>query len=267
MILEFAALSRLTGDDIFEEKAHKAMDVLWNQRHRQSDLMGNVININTGDWIRKESGVGAGIDSYYEYCLKAYILLGDYNYLYRFNRHYEGVMKYINQHPGFLLDVHMHRPHSQAKNFMDSLLAFWPGLQVLKGDLKPAIKTHEVLYQVIQKHAFLPEAFNTDFTVHWPHHPLRPEFIESTYFLHQATGDDHYLEVGRDLLNKLQNHTRVPCGYAAVNDVRTKVKEDRMDSFVLTETFKYLFLLFSKKEELGKLGVTPFQISSSTSFS
>lgn len=36
------------------------MDYLWNQRHRQSNLMGNVININTGDWIRKEAGVGAG---------------------------------------------------------------------------------------------------------------------------------------------------------------------------------------------------------------
>ena len=33
-----------------------------------------------------ESGVGAGIDSYYEYVLKAYILLGDDNYLDRFNK-------------------------------------------------------------------------------------------------------------------------------------------------------------------------------------
>ena len=33
-----------------------------------------------------ESGVGAGIDSYYEYVLKAYILLGDDTYLERFNK-------------------------------------------------------------------------------------------------------------------------------------------------------------------------------------
>ena len=33
-----------------------------------------------------ESGVGAGIDSYYEYLLKAYILLGDETYLDRFNK-------------------------------------------------------------------------------------------------------------------------------------------------------------------------------------
>ena len=33
-----------------------------------------------------DSGVGAGIDSYYEYCLKAYILFGDQTYLQRFNK-------------------------------------------------------------------------------------------------------------------------------------------------------------------------------------
>ena len=33
-----------------------------------------------------DSGVGAGIDSYYEYCLKAYVLLGKKDYLTRFNK-------------------------------------------------------------------------------------------------------------------------------------------------------------------------------------
>ena len=33
-----------------------------------------------------DSGVGAGIDSYYEYCLKAYILLGDETYRDKFNK-------------------------------------------------------------------------------------------------------------------------------------------------------------------------------------
>lgn len=35
--------------------------------------------------IVPDSGVGAGIDSYYEYLLKAYILLGDDLFLQRFN--------------------------------------------------------------------------------------------------------------------------------------------------------------------------------------
>lgn len=39
-------------------------------------------------------------------------------------------------------------------------------------------------------------------------------------------------------------------GYAAVKDVRTSQHEDQMDSFVLSETFKYLYLLFSHPEDL-----------------
>lgn len=249
MILEFAALSRLTGEPIFEEKARAAMDYLWQQRHRSSDLMGTVLNIHNGDWVRRDSGVGAGIDSYYEYCLKAYILLGDDLYLERFNKHYTAVMKYISNGP-MLVDVHMHRPNTNSRNFMDALLAFWPGLQVLKGDIKPAIETHEMLYQVMQRHNFLPEAFTTDFQVHWGQHPLRPEFVESTYFLYKATRDPYYLEAGRRVVDSLQKHARVPCGFAAVKDVRTGKHEDRMDSFVLAETFKYLYLLFASPEDI-----------------
>ena len=40
------------------------------------------------------------------------------------------------------------------------------------------------------------------------------------------------------------------CGYASIKDVRTMQKEDRMDSFVLAETFKYLYLLFSEDSDL-----------------
>ncbi|XP_060068085.1 ER degradation-enhancing alpha-mannosidase-like protein 3 [Ylistrum balloti] len=248
MVLEFAALSRLSGEPVFEEKAHKAMDYLWQQRHRTSDLVGTVINIHSGDWIRRESGVGAGIDSYYEYVLKAYILLGDDTYLQRFNKHYDAIMKYISQGPMFV-DVHMHKPQSISRHFMDSLLAFWPGLQVLKGDIKPAMETHEMLYQIMQRHNFLPEAFTTDFRVHWGHHPLRPEFVESTYFLHKATGDPHYLNVGKEVINNLNTYARVDCGFAAIKDVTTGVHEDQMDSYVLAETFKYLYLMFSDKSE------------------
>lgn len=37
---------------------------------------------------------------------------------------------------------------------------------------------------------------------------------------------------------------RVACGFASLQDVETGRLEDRMDSFFLTETLKYLYLLF-----------------------
>ncbi|MEQ2278746.1 ER degradation-enhancing alpha-mannosidase-like protein 3 [Ameca splendens] len=249
MILEFAALSRLSGESVFEEHARKALDVLWERRQRGSDLVGTVINIHNGEWVRKDSGVGAGIDSYYEYLMKAYILLGDNTFLQRFNIHYSAIMKFISQ-PPLLLNVHMHNPTVSVRSWMDSLLAFFPGLQVLTGDLKPAIETHEMLYQVTKQHKFLPEAFTTEFRVHWGQHLLRPEFAESTYYLYKATGDPYYLRVGQSIVEKLNAFARVPCGFAAVQDVRTGTHEDRMDSFFLAEMFKYLYLLFSEKSQL-----------------
>jgi mannosidase alpha-like ER degradation enhancer 3 len=248
-ILEFAALSRLTGNAAYETKARRSMEAIWMARHRGHDLVGTTIDINNGQWTRKDSGVGAGIDSYYEYCLKYYILLGDTEYLHRFSKHYAAIKKYISNGP-LLVDVNMASPNKMARSFMDSLLAFWPGLQVLWGDIGAAIHTHDMLYHVTQRHNFLPEAFTLDFKVHWGQHPLRPEFIESTYFLYMATGDPYYLDVGKTVIDNLNEHARVYCGFAGIKDVKLNTHEDRMDSFVLAETFKYLYLLFSEEEDL-----------------
>ena len=107
-------------------------------------------------------------------------------------------------------------------------------------------------------HFLLLKAFTTEFRVHWGQHPLRPEFAESTYYLYkvtretnhvsgrttlqtgvfpktappflplfQATGDPYYLRVGQSIAEKLNAHARVPCGFAAVHDVRTGTHEDR----------------------------------------
>ena len=44
-------------------------------------------------------------------------------------QHYSAIMKYISQ-PPLLLNVHMHNPTVSVRSWMDSLLAFFPGLQV-----------------------------------------------------------------------------------------------------------------------------------------
>ncbi|XP_076822172.1 ER degradation-enhancing alpha-mannosidase-like protein 3 [Clavelina lepadiformis] len=248
MILEMAALSRYTGDPIYETRARAAMDYLWSRRQRSSDLMGTVLNVENGNWVRKESGIGAGIDSYYEYLLKAYIFLGDETFLERFNTHYQAIKQYCAQGP-LVVDVLMHKPTTSARNFVDALSAFWPGLQVLKGDVKSAIETHELLYQVFTRHTFLPEAFTTNFDIHWGQYPLRPEFAESTYLLYKATKDPYYLEVGKTIIENLEKKARVKCGFAGIKDVRTFTHEDRMDSYFLAEMFKYLYLLFAPESE------------------
>lgn len=67
---------------------------------------------------------------------------------------------------------------------------------------------------------------------------------ESSLALYRATGSTKYLKAGQDILRALQENSRVACGFASVGDVRTGETDDRMDSFFIAETLKYLFLLF-----------------------
>ncbi|TMS38887.1 hypothetical protein L596_005513 [Steinernema carpocapsae] len=83
-------------------------------------------------------------------------------------------------------------------------------------------------------------------------YPLRPEFVESTYLLYRATKSPFYLHVGREIMDSLNTYSRVRCGYATVHDVVDKTLEDRMESFFLSETSKYLYLLFDENNPVNK---------------
>uniref|UniRef100_A0AC35UFL3 Alpha-1,2-Mannosidase n=1 Tax=Rhabditophanes sp. KR3021 TaxID=114890 RepID=A0AC35UFL3_9BILA len=249
MILEFTALSRLTSNDVYEKAAKKTMDFLWAQRNLESDLMGTTLEIHHGEWIRKDSGIGAGLDSYFEYLFKTYLLFGDEQYLQRFNKHYKAIMTQINKGPLYI-DIDM-RTGSSVKGWMDSLSAFWPTIQVLKGDLKAAIEMHELYNLVMKRHKMIPEAFTFDMNIHWGQSLIRPEMIESTYFLYKATKDEHYLEVAEMLVKNINKYHRVKCGYASIKDVRNiNVHEDSMESFFLAETVKYLYMIFAEPGDM-----------------
>lgn len=73
-LVEFGALSRLTGDPIFEEKAMRAVHAMHRTRSKL-DLIGNHINTTSGQWTAIESSIGAGVDSYFEYLVKGSMLL------------------------------------------------------------------------------------------------------------------------------------------------------------------------------------------------
>jgi ER degradation enhancer, mannosidase alpha-like 2 len=69
LILELGTLSRLTGDPKYEEAAAAALAGLFRRRSPLG-LVGNTLNVDTGQWVRRDSGAGAGVDSFYEYLLK-----------------------------------------------------------------------------------------------------------------------------------------------------------------------------------------------------
>ncbi|XP_068714333.1 ER degradation-enhancing alpha-mannosidase-like protein 1 isoform X1 [Montipora foliosa] len=262
VLLEFGILSRLLGDPTFENLARKAVTSLWRQRSRETGLLGNVINVETGEWSGKMSGLGAGMDSFYEYLLKGYIMFGDPDDLKRFNDIYRAINKYLrrgrlkcNQGNGSTpLYVNVHMDNGQTANtWIDALSASFAGVQVLKGDITEAICTHALYYAIWKKYEAMPERFNWQIKqseVHFS--PLRPELVESTYLLHQATHHPFYLHVGREIIRDIEKHSKVKCGYATLHSVKDKTQEDRMESFFLSETCKYLYLLFDIENHVNR---------------
>merc|ERR1711879_107829 len=83
-------------------------------------------------------------------------------------------------------------------------------------------------------------------------YPLRPEFIESTYYLYRATKSPLYLNIGEQLIDILETRAKSNCGYATIHDVTNHSLEDRQESFFLSETLKYLYLLFDENNFLHK---------------
>lgn len=76
LLLELGILARLAKNIRYDNVARASSYALWERRNTNTDLLGNVINIQTGEWKGILSGVGAGIDSFYEYLLKSYIIFG-----------------------------------------------------------------------------------------------------------------------------------------------------------------------------------------------
>lgn len=109
------------------------------------------------------------------------------------------------------------------------------------------MKTLHNYHQVWLQYGFTPEFYNipqTEAGTNRENYPLRPELIESVMYLYRATGDPYLIQIGVDILRSLQHSAKTPCGYATIKDVRDHRKEDRMESFFLAETTKYLYLLF-----------------------
>ncbi|TFK75988.1 alpha mannosidase-like protein [Pluteus cervinus] len=251
LILEFGTLSRFTGDKRFEKAAYRAFFGLWN---RKSDigLVGNTINTWTGTWTSPETtGIGAGIDSFYEYALKWYILSGEVEFLDVWDDAYAAIMRYSRSAEGYWYRTVNMNSGDTAYNTVDSLSAFWPGLQVLAGDVQSAIKLHMLYYNLWRAHSGLPEVYDTNYKKATSfQYPLRPELVESTWYLYRATRDPFYLDVGERILFDITTRAKVDCGLAGIQDLRTNKRDDRMESFALSETLKYLYLLFDEDNAL-----------------
>ncbi|KAI1436024.1 glycoside hydrolase [Xylaria sp. CBS 124048] len=86
--------------------------------------------------------------------------------------------------------------------------------------------------------------------VHDRRYQLRPEAIESVFYMYRLTGDSAWMDKAWAMFTAIEKFTRTPYASAALDDITlsTPNQIDSMESFWLAETLKYFYLVFGDWE-------------------
>jgi len=252
LLIEYGTLSKLTNKPIFYEKAKRAL-VETYKRRSPLGLVGRAINVETGKWTNTDSYVGSEIDSYYEYLLKCAILFDDADCWRMWRESISAINKYLaDERRGELwyghVDMNIGKRTATTYGALD---AFFPAILALSGDLQRAKRLQDSGFKMWQVHGIEPEELDyATMKVTDAGYPLRPEIVESTYYLYHYTRDPKYLAMGKTMFDDFVKYCRTDDAYAGLKSVVTKEKTDYMHSFLFAETLKYFYLLFAPENTL-----------------
>ncbi len=243
--LEFRLLSRITGDPRYAKAAERAQDGVYDRRSKIG-LVGTILDVNTGKWLDPASHIGGRIDSYYEYLLKSWLLFGDAHDHEMWTTSVDALNRYVadSTSTGLWYGVANMDTGRRMRTTFGALQAYFPAELALSGDLPRAESLMSSVYSMWTRYGIEPESFDyVTGKILDPGYDLRPEALESAYYLFMLTGNERYREMGRDIFHRIVAATRVPDGFTWLTDIRTKKKGDGMPSFFLAETLKYAYLI------------------------
>ncbi|VDP55615.1 unnamed protein product [Schistosoma mattheei] len=245
--------TNIRGDPRYEAVATRALKAMWKYRSSLG-LLGNHIDVITGSWTARDATIGSGVDSYFEYLVKGAALFRLPELDSMFREYRLAIEKHI-RHGDWNPMINKDKGGVTMAVFQ-SLEAFWPGLLALTGDIECARRHLIAYHEIWRKYGFLPEFYSLSDEKAYKGreaYPLRPELIESILYVYRATRDPAVIDMGVDILTSIEVSARTPCGFATVSDVTKHTLEDRMESFFLAETTKYLYLLFDENNFIHQL--------------
>ena len=252
LLLEFGALTKLTGKPIFYEKAKRALVEVYNRRSKIG-LVGSRINVETGQWIDITSQIGDGSDTYYGSLLKASILFDDKDFRRMWKSSVEAVNKYLPDsiHSGLWYGQAEMNTGKRVGTRYSAVSAFFAATLARDNEIDRARKLQESSYKMWTGFGVEPEEIDyPTFKVLRPAYPLRPEIMESAYYLYFYTKESRYLEMASTFIGSLVHYCKTGSGYAGLRSVETREKDDRMESYFLARTMKYLYLTFAPRGTL-----------------
>jgi mannosidase alpha-like ER degradation enhancer 2 len=253
LMLEFGTLARLTGRSVYYDTAkHAALQLF--QRRSELGLVGSTIDVRTGAWQDSTSHVGGGMDSWYEYLLKSWRLFNDEDFRRMWETSVGPMHRYLadERFGGLWYGQANMATGARVGTRFGSLEAFLPAVLALSGDTARAGRLMASVNRMWTTFGIEPETLDyaTMRIGDEPGYELRPEALESAYYLYRLTGDERYRRMGAAMWSAIDRWTRTDAGFAALADVRTKAKRDRMHSFLFAETLKYAYLLLAPAETL-----------------
>ncbi|XP_037641567.1 mannosyl-oligosaccharide 1,2-alpha-mannosidase IA isoform X1 [Sebastes umbrosus] len=270
--LEFVHLSELSRNPIYTEKVMNIRKVL-NKIEKPHGLYPNFLSPVSGNWVQHHVSIGGLGDSFYEYLIKSYLMSDKTDD--GAKKMYYGALEAIEANlvqksPGGLTYMAEWRG-GILDHKMGHLACFSGGMIGIGADdgapekrqhyLDLAAEITHTCHESYTRSATKlgPEAFRFDgggeataTRMGDRYYILRPEVIESYMYMWRLTHDPKYREWGWEAVEALEQHCRVESGFSGIRDVYTmSASHDNMQqSFFLSETLKYLYLLFSDDDLL-----------------
>jgi mannosidase alpha-like ER degradation enhancer 1/mannosidase alpha-like ER degradation enhancer 2 len=244
---EMGILSYYTKDPKYYQAGKRATKAVFDRRS-DIGLIGEIINVQTGEWVSEQSHICAGVDSYYEYLYKSYLMFGDEELGTIWEESIGLINEYIaEEYDGKLwygrVDMNTGEHESSIITLYD---AFLPAILALSGDIERAERLQKTWAFVWNKYGLEPMVYDyKKGTANYPVYDLNPEIIESAYYLYHLTGDSTYYAMNIGFWNDVKKYCRTDVAFTSVENVETMEKRDYMPTFFFAETLKYFYLTFS----------------------
>lgn len=235
--------------------------------------------------------LGGLADSFYEYLLKQWIQGGktDPTTKQLYDEAIQGIFKYLLRQSTPSREFYLSSYQGgKMVDVMDHLTCFVPGMLALGSDpdfvfydfthldiAKKLLETCVNMY-MCSSSGIAPESVefqeSKDFVIKDPRYLLRPETIESKNFsilknlliifkfklglfiLYRKTKEVKYIHYGWRIFQSILTHCKTNSGFSGLTDVghiSDPPKDDLMQAYFLSETLKYLYLLFSEENLLS----------------
>eukprot|EP01033_Poteriospumella_lacustris_P000486 gene487-326_t len=266
--LEFRYLGYSLGETSYETTSMKPLQVMVRKKPRDG-LYPIKIHMNSGDFADSTVTFGALGDSFYEYLLKLWLQGGRKEMWLReaYDRAMNGAIERLLQasSPSGLAFFADWNGHSTMRK-MDHLVCFVPGMLALGAYTDPLgldsgraqrdlAVAKAMMYTCREMYHRMQSGISAEY-VEFPagrdlvpgpgvdFYILRPETAESMFILHQLTGDPIYRDWAWEIFEAIEAHCKTSSGYASIRNVNSHHtgQDDRMESFFLAETMKYLYL-------------------------